>query len=278
MILGGLAWLVLHTKPEPANPAYKGKRLSEWIAVYDPANTNRARQLMQETQDAIRQMGTNSIPYLLRMLEHSDSPLKVKWMRLLQKQSLVKVEYIPEMNRYERAAMALEVLGPRAKDAVPELVRIFDQNPSANAKMSIGRVLGLMGPYAKAAVPSLLREAAGTNALARANALFALGRIHANPEEVVPVLVKAALQDPDHTTRISAMSGLLLFGPAAKAAVPELVKYLETHPPPPPTTGIYSGLNEGAIAAQLLQAIDPVTAAKVLTNQPPARKNVFDMP
>jgi hypothetical protein len=170
MILGGLAWLVLHTKPEPANPAYKGKRLSEWIAVYDPANTNRARQLMQETQDAIRQMGTNSIPYLLRMLEHSDSPLKVKWMRLLQKQSLVKVEYIPEMNRYERAAMALEVLGPRAKDAVPELVRIFDQNPSANAKMSIGRVLGLMGPYAKAAVPSLLREAAGTNALARARA------------------------------------------------------------------------------------------------------------
>jgi hypothetical protein len=250
---------------------YKGKRLSEWIAVYDPANTNRPRQLMQDTQDAILQMGTNSIPYLLSMLERSDSPLKARSMRLMQKQSLVKVEYIPEMNRYERAAMALEVLGPRAKDAVPELVRIYNQNPSVFSKISIGRVLGLMGPYARAAVPSLLREAAGTNAVARANALFALGRIHANPDEVVPVLVKAALQDSDRTTRIIAIGGLQTYGPDAKAAVPALVKFLEQHPPPAPANGFTSGISEGAMAAGALQAIDPVTAAKVLTNSAPPR-------
>src|SRR3954452_17069213 len=77
VIVGGVGWLVLR----PHEPVYQGKRLSLWIEGYWHAKHP------EEINEAIRQMGTNTLPYLLRIMRtRDDSPLKLKLVELAAKQ------------------------------------------------------------------------------------------------------------------------------------------------------------------------------------------------
>ncbi len=62
--------------------------------------------------------------------------------------------------------------------------------------------------------------------------------------------------------------GLGAFGTNARAAVPALVKLMESKEPPPPTNypDFFPGLSVKATALQALREIDPEAAAKVSTN------------
>ncbi len=182
-LLSGLTWTLFHSPRAEPEPVYHGKTLSAWIAIYDPANANRPASQLEETQTAILQMGTNAIPTLLRVLRRPDSHLQRILWRLAQKQNIVHFHYVPPASMYERAAMGLEVLGPRARSAVPELVDIFESNLSPESQGTIARVLGLMGPLAKPAVPSLLRGTVSTNSFVSQSCIWAVRRI--DPEAAV---------------------------------------------------------------------------------------------
>lgn len=262
-VLCVLAWMMLRpATPEP-EPVYQGKPLSAWLEFYDPANPNKSNAQMGVAQAAIIQIGTNAIPALLQMLRTPDLPWKNRLFALAQKQHFIKIKYIEPFRTYEMAAMGLEVLGPRATDAVPELMKIFDQNPSPQCRAAIARVVGLMGPEAKAAVPSLLRGATNADGVTRGNSLWALGRIHAEPELTIPVFING-LHDTDLGVQLSAASGLGTFGPAAKAAVPALVKYIETKQQP--SNQAYIGPPPKYMAWRSLHDIDPEAASKLSTN------------
>jgi hypothetical protein len=84
--------------------------------------------------------------------------------------------------------MGLEVLGPRAESAVPELVNIFESDLSPESQGTIARVLGLMGPLAKPAVPSLLRAIVSTNGYVSQSSSWAVRRI--DPEAAVKAGIK----------------------------------------------------------------------------------------
>ncbi len=187
-LLSGLTWTLLRSHPAELEPVYHGKTLSAWLVIYDPASTNRPASQLQETQTAIEQMGTNAIPTLLRLLRTPDSPLARIFWRLAQKQNIIHFHYVPPASVYERAAMGLEVLGPRAESAVPELVKIFESNLSPESQGTIARVLGLMGPLAKAAVPSLLRGTVSTNSFVSQSSVWAVRRIE--PEAGVKAGIK----------------------------------------------------------------------------------------
>jgi hypothetical protein len=261
-VLGALAWVVLRA-PEPPEPVYQGKKLSAWLEVYDPTNMARPSAQLEATQVALREMGTNAIPSLLRMLRTPDSRWKNRFFALAREQHVIKISYVPPSSLYERAAMGLEALGPRAEVAVPELVKIFDHSPSPSAQGSIARVLGVMGRPAKAAVPSLLRGTASTDRFVRLNSIFALAQIHAEPALFVPVLVKT-LQDPDPEFQLDAILYLGAYGPDAKPAVPALLDYLKRQNPaaPAPISGL-PNINTGTLTLQMLKKIDPEAAAQV---------------
>ena len=187
-LLSGLTWTLLHSHPAELEPVYHGKTLSAWLALYDPANTNRPASQLEETQTAIEQMGTNAIPTLLRLLRtHESDAARVFW-QLAQKQNVIHFHYVSPASLYERAAMGLEVLGPRAESAVPELVNIFETNLSPQSQGTIARVLGLMGPLAKAAVPSLLRGTVSTNGFVRQSSIWAVSKI--DPEAAAKAGIK----------------------------------------------------------------------------------------
>jgi hypothetical protein len=240
-LLGGLTWMAWLRK-EPSEPVYRGKRLSEWLA-----NNNQGSS--PETDEAVRRMGTNAIPTLLRMLQARDSSLTTWLLRLARKQHLMKFDHTGDFMKNAHAAHAFDILGADARDAVPELIKILDQNISVHSRNYTAWALGGIGPPAAKAVPTLLRATADTNYVRR-GAIYALGKIRAQPELVVPALTNL-LTGPDPNVRAITISSLELFGSDAKSAVPALAQSLND-----PTPRVRK------LAESALQKIDPEAAAR----------------
>ncbi len=108
------------------------------------------------------------------------------------------------------ASRAFIVLGNMAKDAVPALVKMYDENVTAESRSAIEDALAWIGPAAKPAIPLLMRASTNANPGVRANALWAMGEIHAEPELCIPRLAQA-LNDTDDWARLSAAHALGMF-------------------------------------------------------------------
>ncbi len=281
--LGVIIWQACCTH----EPVYQGKPLSFWLEGCDPGNINHAHLKGQSpptwTQGnaAIREIGTNAIPTLLRMLEQPDSRFKLIITKLLQKQHFIKAPLAP-VNRNLNAYFGFVALGPSASNAVPRLIEIFDRDPAPVPQQAVPAILGGFGPAAAQAVPALLRAVTHTNAIVRGNAIYALRQIYAAPNLVVPALIKC-LGDPDARVRALAARSLGECGQDAQSAVPALIQLWHREPPRPatPTSNWELSLDGGIVSStwgaatspfnapdvvgsvrDALQAIDPEAAAK----------------
>lgn len=252
VILVAVVGVILLLLPE-REPSYEGKRLSEWLVGFYPDRKD-YRPLDEQPQhikaaNAVRQIGTNAAPTLLRMLRASDSSLKLQLLRLASKQKLIKVHYTSAGELNMLASMAFGSL-EGASNTVPELIDIYRENRSEYSQNAVVLALRSIGPPAELAVPCLIDAAATTNFAMRHNALAALGEIHARPELVVPVLTNA-LRDPDAMVRGAAACGLRDFGERAKSAVPALLELLKD-----------KDQYASSLAADALEQIDPEATAE----------------
>jgi hypothetical protein len=256
----GIALLALRPAPEPV---YQGKRLSVWLHGYEGLNMiNMDRR--RETTEAVRNMGTNVIPFLLRRLRQTDSSFNNRLLQLLAKQHIVKISYTPARDLNLEAEEAFNALGARASNAVPELIRIYSGNISKDSQWTVAASLGSIGPAASNAVPLLLEHASAgptsnTNNTffseavqpVRRSAITALGRIHAQPATVVPVLAEL-LGESNLSIQTSAAIALGEFGSNAKPAVPAMIKFYNNE------TDNMAKAGTGAT----IKRIDPEAAAK----------------
>jgi hypothetical protein len=110
--VGGL----ILTCARSSEPAFKNKRLSDWLKSYDPRILINNKD---EVDDAVRHIGTNAIPTLLNMLRARDSIVApaVKWA---EKKDWVWVSLAEE--KHVEAARGFEVLGASANGAVPKKI------------------------------------------------------------------------------------------------------------------------------------------------------------
>jgi HEAT repeat protein len=246
-VIGWQAW-------PPPEPVYEGKPLSSWLRDAKHREGGERVPMDRQTFLVVRQIGTNAIPTLLRLLRAKDSPFKLKLTDLAKRQHLIKIQYTPAEDWNRFAADAFRVLGTNAQSAAPALIRIANQNISRTSQMYAFQSLGFIGPStsAKQAVPSLLRWATNADVIVRCGAICLLGAIHAEPDRVVPVLMNA-LHDTNANVRYYAGMAVAHeeFGPAARLAVPALVELLND-----------PNEIERGLATNALKAIDPAAAAK----------------
>src|SRR5262245_13961741 len=113
---GGVVWLV----QRPSEPVYEGRRLSFWLTGYDQPEHDELTRT--EADEAVRHLGTNAIPTLLRMLRAKDSALTRRVVQSVQKHHLLKVRHTPDWQQHKQAVSAFERLGAGAKEAVPALI------------------------------------------------------------------------------------------------------------------------------------------------------------
>jgi len=201
----------------PADPIYRGQRLSIWLS----------ETWSDETDEAVRHLGNNAIPRLLNLLRASDSKLKLKLMRLSQRQHLIRFHFITASERHTEALLAFRALGSSASNAVPDLIGMYSPTNSLESQTAILASLGFIGPSAKSAIPLLLRvTASSANNLVLKTAFVTLSSIASEPEIVIPAMTKL-LHDPRVDVRFCAARTLGDFGPNARLATSGLLESFE---------------------------------------------------
>ena len=185
-------------------------------------------------RDAVRQIGTNAIPALLRMLRYKESPLKRMLARIISKQSLVKFHIPPAHVPPYTALRGFFALGPAAKPAVPELVALLHNGKNGAVATYAGLALAGFGPEV---LPLLTSASTNENECVRSGALNGLclanpvGPLASESHRVTPLLI-TRLKDPNASIReIAAIAlGGMLREP--EIAVPALIQSLQWDPIP----------------------------------------------
>jgi HEAT repeat protein len=222
--------------------------------VYDSTQNFEERQ---QAEEAIRHIGTNAIPSLLRWISYDPSPEWDKVLLSLQKLPRALRPRFPESRR--RLALETEIgfylLGAQAAPAIPELTRLADTSSAELRAYLCSRALSHIGPdalpamlsiisnhqckgrhfpipmlyefhdEAQPAVPVLLKCLDDNNDVVAREAAETLGFLGFSNHIVVPVLA-AHLQTTNITRRTGVIRALAEFGSDAQAAIPQLQRLL----------------------------------------------------
>jgi hypothetical protein len=113
-------------------PAWQGRTLGAWLRDFDADRP----ETRASAADAIRQIGTNALPFILQRLQHRDPgsrstifALKLKLFELLNKQSLVKIQFRLGASPRHQALAAIDALGLLATNALPALEKLLHESP-----------------------------------------------------------------------------------------------------------------------------------------------------
>jgi hypothetical protein len=229
-VVAGIIVLMVWPK-RTSEPEYKGKRLSEWLALYlDGGSVGK-----QEASDAVHAIGTNALPWLLNRVRND--PSKTGWpktasvaRKLPGHMGRSVAEWLDEDSnrRLQLTQAGFHVLGPSASAAIPELSWLLggsDFNASARAS-SVMRYLG------KEALPPLLsviqdRRAPIGKRIPAASALRYMGYLGVDAAPAVPVLV-ACLNDTNRTLSFFSAQALGNFALESGTVVPALTNQIHS--------------------------------------------------
>ena len=277
-------------------PRFEGKPLKKWLRQLGPAefyherrrnakrvfnhlgtntpvfvlesiedlNRNVSRQSTEQFRAtlAVRAIGSNAVPPLIRNLKAKDSRAKVKIIHVLSSHGFPKLEDSLAFHRRGTAIIAFSVLGSQATSALPELADMIktggedaysaitamayigsnsvpfltaaltngDPNVRAWAAIMLDEAspIGALASKADEVVPFLLERLGDKDSNVRGAALVTLGMIGRKPEIVVPVL-RNCLSDQDSTIRSAAVISLRRYGRGALPAIDRL-KQLQSDP------------------------------------------------
>jgi HEAT repeat protein len=236
--------------PGEREPRYQANSLSEWLLYERPYS---ARPTDPNPQfDAIRQIGTNAIPWLLKWVRY-EPPTWRKELETLAAKRGFKLED-PKAERVDAALFGFLILGRQASPAIPELTAMMNDPAFPNIAWYAAMALGDIGPEA---LPSLLAVLTNRQVMVRRQALVsiaamkdlgtnsgsvvagilpclkdtdlsfaaaaaqALSRLQLEPEIVVPAL-RDSLRGPQPYVRRAAVKALESFKERAVSARPEL--------------------------------------------------------
>ncbi len=184
VLVAGTIWVLIKTLGD-REPLFSGKPVEYWAE--QSSSTNAAAREQARTV-----LEKNILPQLTQVMfcDTNDSKLRLKLIETLNGLPGVVITFTDADGRRAGAASRLGDFGPAGSQAIPALVQ------AANSSDSIVR-----GP-----------------------ALGALGKIHQQPDVIVPLLMKYLDDDNLNTPAAEALGG---FGSVAKPAVAKLVALLK---------------------------------------------------
>ncbi|EEF58071.1 HEAT repeat domain-containing protein [Pedosphaera parvula] len=149
-LLAGFAWLVLR----PHEPVYQGKTLIVWLQeTYEAGGDTKAEERAEE---AIRALGAEALPVLVEGVRGQSSVFRAIVNDLGRDKSMHFLHLPPQDGLRQKVVWAFNILGARAKPAVPELARLLDPKDHDVAVTAV-KCLGNIGPEARDAVREMVR-------------------------------------------------------------------------------------------------------------------------
>ena len=272
-VIGLSITAVLQLRPA-REPEYEGQPLSDYLRSLTYSQV----RLERSARDAIRAIGSNAVPHLIKILDARESRFKNWFNELANQYSFIRFRFTPVASRQIQAAMACQELGPVAAPAIPSLAKLIDDpqvggaaiaalaeiSPQtfplltnaifcrypANRLAAVGH-LRLARPRERAVPPLLMALTMPDNSHMRSLAAESLGALGLPSSEVVAALT-ASLDDPDHYVRVIAARSLGWCGSAASDSVDKL---LALH------RSLEGGPDQERVAEALL-AINPAAAQR----------------
>jgi HEAT repeat protein len=211
-----------------AEPKYQGRSLTKWLSLFREAEADTAQE--KRASEAVRAIGTNAIPQLLRMLTSEDFQVQMDAKSAFTILGPVAAPAVPALAKLLAGTneldmfMAAQALGEIGAPALPVLMETLTNRHYKVATQAYLAIPAL-GTNARPAIPILLRDLQHPNHFYRERAAGALGGLHIEPEIVVPALTNL-LDDPSPAARWIALNALGAFGPAARSAVPVIKPFL----------------------------------------------------
>jgi peptidoglycan/xylan/chitin deacetylase (PgdA/CDA1 family) len=249
------AWFTFRSR----EPEHQGKPLSWWLqqtrdlyvipenAAFPTSAEMASRK--QRIATALRQMGTNALPHLVRRLTQVEqpSPLRrlIEWINDHQSVLRLHTPESPDWSTY--AAEAFHLLGPDAAPAIPALAPLLHSestcpvatealmvigpnslptfvraltNHSSRVRSHVLQALGDFGPAAAGAIPLIVEIARGTNTELSGKALRVLSEVDTNRVQYLPLL-ESRLFDTNHP-----LDAAFVLGRMGLAGVPLLARAL----------------------------------------------------
>lgn len=216
-----LAWAWTPSRHE--EPVYQGKSISEWLKLYYKSDDGSEAE--KQAKAAIRNIGTNGFPTLLRLMQTPDSDFRTKLKALMREQTFIECNFQDAEDIRYMALYGFIFFGEDAKGAVPDLLTLVTRGSGTVGRQEAIDALGAIGPSAQAAVPALLAIASVAKDPNRGDAIHSLGSIRSSAESVVPVL-ENCLHDSDRGIRRTTVKVFIEFGEAAKSSAPALIPLL----------------------------------------------------
>lgn len=220
-IISALKYRVLARLPGPpgsverkrehwdANEAVCARRLmrgKDWPVCRIKASLkmpNTIHHLIQDT-DLIVADGSGSaedVPTLVKALVHEDARIRME------------------------AAEELGLIGAPAATAVPNLLKLSEQDADPVVRVETAKAVASIDPTNEAAIPMLVEALKDKTGKVRKRAAQCLGDLGPGAKSAVAVLIKA-IKDPDPAVSWAAIDALGQIGPDANSAVPGLVEAL----------------------------------------------------
>lgn len=201
-----------------AEPQYQGRSISAWL-------DDMAGRKGSDYQGAIREIGTNTLPYAIAMLARKDSNWRSNCHQLHSKLPQVLRKILPEPKPTLQVVDGANVFFYVGSNSIPNAIALL-KHPSPQVRQAAARGLG-----------ALRRQSAAAN-------------------QAIPALIEA-LADPDRDVRFSGVLALKQMGADASNAVPAITSIVaETGVGPPTNSFLYLR----AAAASTLGKIGPVAA------------------
>lgn len=194
--LGIMALIFALVSSRAKEPIYQKRRLSEWVSDF-----NRGDKEYAAASGAVRAMGTNALPGLLRLLRHPPEPWLNRWIPWLNRQPFFKIAPRPGGPYPDQVVSAFIVLGTNVTFVLPQLNEIFLRSTNgiyASEVMTLATPVQSL-PYLAAALQQ--------PALVRSNAAVSLRNLGNYLASAIPLLL-ACLVDPDGGVRRSARASL----------------------------------------------------------------------
>jgi hypothetical protein len=199
-------------------PRYNGRPLSKWVQVYSQGTPE-----FSEAEQAIRTIGTNALPFLLKWIRQEPPSWAGTADRALPQalSETAPARFLIDGLGYETAngaMLAFGVLGTNAAPAIPELVALMKGTTNrATAVRAIAALSGL-GPRA---LPHILSALSNTNQAGRATIphFIVMMAVDLGTNACLPAL-RAALQDPDPAVRTHASRALHTLDPQSLTNAP----------------------------------------------------------
>jgi len=225
----------------PADPIYRGRTLTSWADQYSNAHQGRQRAYLPssslryegvdaEAEEAMRAIGTNAFPVVLKWLHFEDDHSSVRLYYSLGLDHLPSAlrnrirQWVFDdrgLRRAQEASQVLQVLGPDAVQIAPRLIRLCNK---ASEPDTAYRSLAVLGTLGTNALPQLMQVLQNTNHPYRGAAVRQVEQIlsRSPPLSLQTPLLVECLHDRNSSLVILACQLLCATSPNRTLAIPAL--------------------------------------------------------